>query len=268
MFRYALAALAGLSFFTSCTSPKEEKPRIGYDMKTYRLTSRPGCDGDSACAEFEVSYPVFSGIDSAISRKITRELELIFSLGDPEAETKNLVHEATEFVESYKTFTSEVPDAADHGWFFHAGTSVNVLTDTLIAMSVDEQYYTGGAHGGGGRYFVNINPATGNKVELTSIFKPGFEAELEKAAEAAFRKQRELSPEADLLESGFEFPDNRFRLNDNYGFTTDGVVFFYNSYEIAPYAAGPSEVLIPYTEVLDWLKFKPAQNKPESNKRA
>jgi hypothetical protein len=264
MLRYALAAVAGISVFTSCTSPKEEKSLIGYEMKTYRLTSRPGCDGDSACAEFEVSYPIFTGIDSVISQKINRELELVFSLGDPEAETKTLVQEATEFVESYKTFTSEVPDV-DHGWFFHGEARVNILTDTLITIRIDEQYYTGGAHGGGGRYFVNINPATGNKVELGSIFKPGFEAQLAKAAEAAFRKNRELSPEADLLENGFEFPDNRFRLNDNYGFTTDGVVFFYNSYEIASYAAGPSEVFVPYSEVLDWLKFKPVQNlKPES----
>ena len=96
-----------------------------------------------------------------------------------------------------------------------------------------------------------------------------FETELVKAAEAAFRKQRELSPESDLLENGFEFPDNRFRLNDNYGFTNDGVVFFYNSYEIAPYAAGPSEVFIPYSEISDWLKFKPVQNlKPESKEGA
>jgi hypothetical protein len=257
-FRYALVVVAGLAVLTSCSSPKEQKSQIGYEMKTYRLTSRPGCDGDSACAEFEVSYPIFTGIDSAKSRKIARELELIFSLGDPDADTKTLVEEATEFVESYKTFTSEVP-GVNHGWFFHAEARVNILTDTLISISIDEQYYTGGAHGGGGRYFVNINPATGSKVELQTILKPGFEGQLVKAAEAAFRKQRELSPEADLLENGFEFRDNRFHLNDNYGFTPEGVVFFYNSYEIAPYAAGPSEVFISYSEILDWLKFKPVQ---------
>ena len=45
-------------------------------------------------------------------------------------------------MESYNTFTSEVPDA-DHGWFFHGEARVNILTDTLITMSIDEQYYTG-----------------------------------------------------------------------------------------------------------------------------
>jgi hypothetical protein len=62
---------------------------------------------------------------------------------------------------------------------------------------------------------------------------------------------------ASLLEHGFEFPRNKFKLNDNYGFTRDGIVFVFNSYEIASYAEGPTEIIIPYKKIRDWLNTNP-----------
>jgi hypothetical protein len=46
-------------------------------------------------------------------------------------------------------------------------------------------------------------------------------------------------------------------MNDNYGFTTQGIVFVFNSYEIASYAEGPTEILIPYEKIRDWLNTNP-----------
>lgn len=263
--RLVVLALVGLNALASCSTTKEQKAgTIGYEMKTFALASRPDCTGDSACAEFEVTYPVFEGIDTVVAGKINRELELVFSLGDPEAETKTLQQVATEFIESYKSFAGEFPDV-EQGWFFRGEARVNLLFDTLISISIDEEYYTGGAHGGSGKYFININPVSGKAVTLSSLLKPGFEAALTGAGEKIFRSEKELAADADLLENGYEFPDNQFRLNSNYGFTTEGIVFFFNNYEIAAYAAGPTEVLIPYSEILDWLWVKPAQTPPKSN---
>ena len=37
----------------------------------------------------------------------------------------------------------------------------------------------------------------------------------------------------------------------------DGVIFYYNVYEIAPYSYVPSSVTVPYSELDGILKYKP-----------
>ena len=40
----------------------------------------------------------------------------------------------------------------------------------------------------------------------------------------------------------------------NFLLSPDGIKFYYNAYEIAPYAAGPTEITIPYESLKDILK--------------
>lgn len=254
-----IVVVAAVNACSVSTHETVTAPGLGYDIRSYKLTSSPDCDTVSTCAVFEVSYPVFSGIDSAVAEKIQREIELSFSLGDPEALDKTLEQEATEFIEEYKSFTAEVT-GMDQGWYFNGEAHVDLLLDTLLSISIDEEYYSGGAHGGGGKYFINLNPQSGDKVNLSNILKPGFEKQLSSLGEALFRKERELGPADNLQENGFEFPENMFKLNENYGFGPEGITFFFNSYEIGPYALGTTEVLIPYKDILDWLITKPVQN--------
>ncbi|MFZ6013440.1 MAG: RsiV family protein, partial [Bacteroidota bacterium] len=111
-----------------------------------------------------------------------------------------------------------------------------------------------GAHGGAGTYFINMNPQTGKEVKLDDILKSGYANVLLKEGEKAFRMVRDLADTTSFYDYGFEFPDNKFQLNDNYGFIQEGIVFFYNRYEIAPYAAGPTQIVIPYEKLRGWLK--------------
>jgi hypothetical protein len=259
--RLSFLGLIVLLMVNACSISTHENataPKLQYDIKSYKLTSSPDCEADSACAVFEVSYPVFSGIDSTVAKKIQREIELSFSLGDPEAQDKTLEQEAAEFIQSYKSFTSEVT-GMNQGWYFNGEAKVMVLLDTLVSISIDEEYYSGGAHGGGGKYFININPRTGSEVELSDILKAGFEVHLNKVGEAVFRREKNLKSSDNLQENGFEFPENVFKLNKNYGFRPDAIIFFFNNYEIGPYAAGTTEILIPYNEILDWLITNPIQ---------
>ena len=128
-------------------------------------------------------------------------------------------------------------------------------SDTLISITVAQDYYTGGAHGGAETYFINVNPKTGAEFTLDNLFKTGYQEALTNAGEQIFRKVHELPDTASLNENYYEFPDDKFQLNQNYGFRKDGIVFYYNNYEIAPYAAGPTEVVIPYESVRTWIKW-------------
>lgn len=243
-----------IAFYACSKKETEKKKQLGYEIKNFRVESEGGCKADTLpCAYYEVSYPEFTGLDTAVKVMLKRRIDADVSMGNPEAEGQSMQQIGQGFISDYQDFINEMPEGAG-GWHYTADVAVEILSDTLISLSVQEEYFTGGAHGGYGTYFINVNPATGADVTLENILKAGYNEPLRSLGEKIFRKVREIPDTASLNENYFEFADDKFELNQNYGFKKEGIVFFYNSYEIAPYAAGPTEVLIPYEELAAWLK--------------
>jgi hypothetical protein len=75
---------------------------------------------------------------------------------------------------------------------------------------------------------------------------------LNKRVEQKFREINEIGPHDNLNEKGF-FWDGKFQLPANIGLVPEGVQFFYNSYEIAAYAVGPTEFVLTWEELGDLL---------------
>jgi hypothetical protein len=238
-----------------CTPARQEEPlTIRFEMVDFRLESEPGCSSDSSpCAFYQVTYPKFYKLESAVNVSLQRRMDATVSMGNPEAEGKSMKEIGDDFISNYREFELEMPDLATH-WFYEAEITVEVITDSLLSLAVHEEYYTGGAHGGHGTYFISVNPQTGAEFVLDNLLKPGYNATLTKLGEGVFRRVHEIPDSVSLEANGFEFADDLFHLNQNYGFKKEGIVFYYNSYEIASYAAGPTEVLIPYKDLRDWLR--------------
>ncbi len=112
----------------------------------------------------------------------------------------------------------------------------------------------GGVHPFGTTFYVNFESKTGKPVKLIDILKPGALGRLASLAESHFREDHKLSATESLLENGFNFPSDRFKLNDNYGIGDKALVFLFNTYEIAAGAMGPTEFKIPYTDMRQLLK--------------
>ncbi|HTF19323.1 MAG TPA: RsiV family protein [Chryseolinea sp.] len=254
MKRLLIFSLGSLLLY--CCQQKEEAkaPVITYELANFRIESEGGCRADSTrCASYEVSYPVFKDLDSAVVQILTKRIDASVSMGNPEAQGESMQAIGKKFVNDFDDFKKEMPDYG-MGWYYEARVEVEVLTDTLLSLSVTEEYFTGGAHGGHGTYFINIKPKTGSEFTLENFFKPDYSEELRRLADRFFRRGHELADTASLQENMFEFPGDRFELNQNYGFTPEGLMFYYNSYEIAAYAAGPSAVLIPYDSLKPLMK--------------
>lgn len=251
-----LAGVAVLAF--ACGKKTDEKRApVSYVMKNFRVESPGGCTSDTtACAFYEVNYPDFKGLDTAVYSGLRKRLDAYVSMGNPEAEGKTMAQVGAGFIQEYEEFKNDMPDAP-MGWHYSSEVKVEVMTDTLLSLSVQEEFYTGGAHGGYGTYFINVKPSTGAEFTLDDFLKPGYEEPLTALGEKIFRKEREIPDTASLNENYFEFPDDKFELNKNYGFKKEGIVFYFNSYEIAAYAAGPTEVIIPYEELRALIKGGP-----------
>jgi len=54
-----------------------------------------------------------------------------------------------------------------------------------------------------------------------------------------------------LEEYGFWFQGDAFEVNENFYFENGNIVFLFNPYEIAPYAGGTSELIIPLSDLGD-----------------
>ncbi len=245
-------------YVSACTSKKKEYSESDgvikdVAIKKVLVESIPGCKYDSmTCAQFEVSYPEFPGLDTAVQDVIRTKIAAI--LNDRSGGVKKTIEEqGNEFVKEFKEFKAETPDMNGR-WYRNVSISLMTFNDSLLSLQIGDESFTGGAHGSYSTTFINVKARNGDSLKLSDFLKPGYEAPLKKIGEEIFRDVRELADTASFEFNGYSFPDNAFVLNENYGFKQEGIIFYYNSYEIAPYSMGPTELVIPFEKIRDWIK--------------
>lgn len=130
----------------------------------------------------------------------------------------------------------------------------NILYNTPKVLSLYMEAYTmyGGAHPSHTIQLNSFDPTTGEILSLDKLVtnKNGLLALCEKI----YRKDK-----AEAFKQGFNFTkDSPFKLAKNFAIVPQGVMFYYNPYEIAPYAIGESEFTIPFSDldkVMDLKKY-------------
>jgi len=222
-------------------------------MNSYVSESVHGCGYDSLnCSRFSVNYPEFHGLHPEVQNQIMKSF-VVMVRGDANDPRDSFELLGEGFGKDYADFKKDFPDWGA-SWQRNIDISLLLFGDSLLSMQYTEESYTGGAHGNNLVAFINLNPKTGEVVKLEHLLKPGYEETLRSIGEEIFRQHRELADTASYENNGFQFTNDRFVLNDNYGFSREGISFYFNSYEIAPYAMGPTEVMIPYDRISAWLK--------------
>jgi hypothetical protein len=228
----------------------QEKPVVDFALKEFKVESKPGCNQDDSipCATFQVQFPVFLSLDTNVRRSISDRVNYV--LNGSEGDSKSMEQMGNEFITDFQQFTKDMPDFG-LGWYFNGYVEVMVASDTLISLRIDRESFTGGAHASYVTNFVNIDPKTGTAYLLDAMLRAGYEEELNRLAEDDLREQLGLN-ENDSV--GAPPLDQTFRLNENYGFRKEGIVFYFNDYEVPSFAEGPTEVLIPYEKLQDWIR--------------
>ncbi len=233
-----------------CSQSRQDKT---VKMKSFVSESARGCGYDSLnCSRFSINYPEFPGLKPEIQDQINKRfVMMVRGDADDPRDSFELLGEA--FGKDYADFKKDFPDWGA-SWQRNIDISLLLFGDSLLSLQYTEESYTGGAHGNNLLAFINLDPKTGEIVKLDRLLKPGYEEVLRTIGEEIFRRNHELSDTASFEDNGFQFTNDKFSLNDNYGFSREGISFYFNSYEIAPYATGPTEVMIPYARISAWLK--------------
>lgn len=236
---------------------------ISYQMRELRRQGGAKCPTsttqikpeDALCAYVRFSYPEISSdtqpeLASKMNELIKQQLLDIIEGAPTQATTPQTVEAfADNFIQDYQNDANNFSS-----WEIERKIKVVYNTNTLLTLLFEEFGFTGGAHPFNGSRFIVLNLATGNPVTLDDLMNPGYEAALNVEGERAFREARQLTEHSSLEEDGFNFANNAFVLNDNYGVNKEGLSFIFNSYEVAPYVMGPSEFTIPYEAISSLIR--------------
>lgn len=142
------------------------------------------------------------------------------------------------------------------GWYNYEYTLNSrhiAAKDSIIGYEIDLYTYEGGAHGSHTITYLNFNAQTGEQILLEDVFTEGYETLLSDRLLKALLKHTKLNSLEELQNEGFLTATNMYP-SKNFLLTSEGIKFYYNAYEIAPYAMGPTELTLSYEEIKDLLK--------------
>jgi hypothetical protein len=177
-------------------------------------------------------------------------------------EARNLI---TKDVAAFRTSeTSEETDAGSEtpaetlDSTLDIGYEIRYATDDLISVEFTEgSYERGAAHGNSGTTVVNYDVKNGKKLALADLFNPKSNF-LSLISEYCLKDLRERSKkdkdamfDEEMMKSGASARADNYRA---WAITKKGLWITFDPYAVAPYAAGPQHVLVPYSALKDILK--------------
>lgn len=150
------------------------------------------------------------------------------------------------FEKNYNDFKKTFPDAPGC-WEVQLKGDTVYSTPKVLFYQLDHYSFAGGAHPNTFRSYHAFDLQTGKELQMKTFVSDSVA--LLNLVEAYFRKTEKISKDVNLEEEGYFLLNNQFSIPVSYVFTPKGVLFYYNPYEIAPYARGAIQFTIPYTEL-------------------
>lgn len=251
----ALYLMAGLGLWLCCACNRGQEAPIlpTFRMETFERVSSPCEEEGGSCLRMQATFPVFeSGLPSAVRKMVNDSILQLtkssLTLLDSDVDLHHFSLEmlADTLFKTYTTYTQEAEYVTP--WELQVKGEVLFLSNHLATVSLESFGFTGGAHPNSNTVLINMDLKTGKGVRILDLISDT--AKLNQLAEKAFRESRELAPEEDLNEAGF-FWDSDFQLPANIGLVEEGLYFYYNSYEIAAYAWGPTDFVLSWEALGD-----------------
>jgi len=206
-------------------------------------------------AKIVIDYPKAIGAKD-VANKINQQIEHVIAnemnMADTPENDISISEAASQFDKEYKSFKQDFQDSSQK-WEVKVDGQVIYDSPEIICISLQTYTDTGGAHGNGKTTYLNFNPANGVLFEQKDFIKNLDE--FKKVAEKAFKEQTKPKDNDESMEDFFFGED--FQLPSNIGYTNKGLVLLYNNYEIASYAQGITDIVLPYAQIKEYLKVNP-----------
>jgi hypothetical protein len=202
-------------------------------------------------AELELTLLLPGAFDSpAVSDSVERVImNNFFSKKLGEGTPLELMEKEKEyyFTHYVNTNTDLYENGNAYSWEKQKSITVHYNESWLLSLECYNYGFTGGSHGLPVSKYHLIDLIDGRDLSLDDIFRPDYKNDLTDVLNAELRKIYRLKPGASLKDAGFF--THFIEPTENFYINNDGIGFYYNRYEIAPYAMGSTDVFIPYSRL-------------------
>jgi hypothetical protein len=236
----------------TATSPvhKKFKDSLSYTYQTVKERSTDcGNKPDSGCTVAQFAYPVFK--DRPTLNDTVNSTLVYFFNSDKHPDT-SLKDCALLFLQAYYYSKKSHPANAP-AFKLDSYTRILSQDSSLTTISASVFIHMGIGAGHTIIRFINWDRTANKKLLLNDLLVDGYQDRLSKMAESIFRINAHLSDTASL-QPNYHFRNNKFWLTDNYVITPDGLLFYYNKFQIS--LSGPIEILLPYDRLKPLMKTK------------
>lgn len=199
-------------------------------------------------AIIELNIPKAEG-NSIAAKAINNTIEnhianMLVFLEEP-SDTLQLDYAIKTFDTEYKSFKDGFSESA-MVWDASFDGEVTYQSPMLISIAINSYVNSGGAHGNLNVTLFNFDASSGELLNFDDLFNN--KDALTKVVKTHFEKETKNSD----INYFFGEP---FSLPANIGFNDEGIICFYNVYEIASYADGVTEFTVPFNEVEPYLNI-------------
>lgn len=137
-----------------------------------------------------------------------------------------------------------IPDSILNCGFVYTSLSTTLLTPRVVVWEIDRETYAyHAAHGNRFTGYVNYNLTNGKIINLSDLMNPGYEDKL-----TAVLREKVKEENIQLLVKPEEL-----EIPKAFAITSDGLLFSFNPYSIAPYSEGIIKIDVPIDDILDIL---------------
>jgi hypothetical protein len=193
--------------------------------------------------EIEADYPQIEGSSEAPVADFNKAVQTIIN-------------------DNVRTFKKDAPEAYDKDSpdAQLSGLVINhnlaMANDSVISVSFNiSTYFSGAAHPNHNSYALNYDLRNGKELQLRDLFQPGanfLQAISNYSIKSLKTRLKKLEMDDDsLIQEGAGASADNFQ---SWNLTAKGLLITFDPYQVAAYAAGPQEVLIPYANLKDLLK--------------
>jgi len=233
---------------TAVTQTDTDSLTYSYDsVKIYSKTKVSANKLITDTAKAVIRYPVFQ--DQAVNKFLE---DRVIGISGKQGENKNYRELATGFIKKYDTYIAS-NKGAEETWFQKMDLKMKANYPNYMSVLLVFSDYQGGAHPNYLFTYFNYNPKTYQTITLDSIITADGMPKLRAIGENIFRRNENLAPNASLSE-GYFFDQGVFSLPETFTLSKEGIKFLYNPYEIKAYAAGTTELIIPFSKIKDIMK--------------
>ncbi|MBS1786672.1 MAG: DUF3298 and DUF4163 domain-containing protein [Acidobacteria bacterium] len=191
----------------------------------------------------DTAYPQLVGGDAAVTDTFNKALSGF----------------ATRKVAEFKKENKEGLDAmvkdaeSSPGFALDVSYHTTFADKNLISVLVWTYQYTGGAHGGSYSTTFNYDLQSGRMLKLADLFQPnsGYLKVISNSCTAALLKEIGQEADQEWLRNGAAPKAENYK---SWNVTPDGLQITFDAYQVAAYAFGPQEVVVPYSALKTIIK--------------